>query len=248
MLATQLKYDLLMFSRELFYLVFTIVVPPVTYLFMGQLFGDQTYAGNLNYAETYTPSFILVITFTVVFFAFGFDQVMQRTTGVEKRISISPVSKNTLLLSSIIRAIIMTSFGFILISIIGFLVYDLQIRFWDIFLSYGFFILLNAVLLILASAIYSFFQRMNSALVFSIVIFQVIIFTGGLAMPIRLMPNFIQVIADFNPLYHMNNLFISVWNGQFSYNSPTLLSIRYLVLLVIVSMICLRIQNKRKIG
>ena len=48
MLATQLKYDLLMFSRELFYMIFTIIIPPVTYLFMGQLFGDQTYAGNLK--------------------------------------------------------------------------------------------------------------------------------------------------------------------------------------------------------
>lgn len=248
MLVTQLKYDLLMFSRELFYLVFTIVVPPVTYLFMGQLFGDQNYAGNLNYAETYTPSFILVITFTVVFFAFGFDQVMQRTTGVEKRISISPVSKNMLLLSSIIRAIIMTSFGFLLISVIGFLMYDLQLRIWSVLLSYGFFILLNAVMLILASAIYSFFQRMNSALVFSIVIFQVVIFTGGLAMPIQLMPNFIQVIADFNPLYHMNNLFIAIWNGQFSLDSQTLLSIGYLAVLVLLAMICLHIQNKRKIG
>lgn len=248
MLMTQLKYDLLMFSRELFYLVFTIVVPPVTYLFMGQLFGEQTYAGNLNYAETYTPSFILVITFTVVFFAFGFDQVMQRTTGVEKRISISPVSKKMLLLSSIIRAILMTSFGFVLISVIGYLMYDLQLRFWSVILSYGFFILLNAVLLILASAIYSFFQRMNSALVFSIVIFQVVIFTGGLAMPIRLMPNFIQIVADFNPLYHMNNLFIAIWNGQFSLDSQTLLSSGYLALLVMLALICLRIQNKRKIG
>ena len=248
MLLTQLKYDLLMFSRELFYLVFTILVPPVTYLFMGQLFGDQTYSGNLNYAETYTPSFILVITFTVVFFAFGFDQVMQRTTGVEKRISISPVSKSMLLLSSIIRAIIMTSFGFILISIIGFLLYDLEIRFWSILLSYGFFIILNAVMLILASAIYSFFQRMNSALVFSIVIFQVIIFTGGLALPIKVMPNFIQVIAKFNPLYHMNNLFIAVWNGHFTMDSQTVFSVGYLAVLVLVAFICIRIQHKRKIG
>ena len=45
MLATQLKYDLLMFSRELFYLVFTIVVPPVTYIFMGQLFGRSDIRG-----------------------------------------------------------------------------------------------------------------------------------------------------------------------------------------------------------
>ena len=126
MLATQLKYDLLMFSRELFYLVFTIIVPPVTYIFMGQLFGDQTYAGNLSYAQTYTPSFILLITFGVIFFAFGFDQVMNRTTGVEKRISLSPVPQNTLLLSSILKSIIITSIGFFLSYSIGMLVYNLS--------------------------------------------------------------------------------------------------------------------------
>lgn len=248
MLATQLKYDLIMFSRELFYLVFTIFVPPATYIFMGQLYGEQTYAGNLSYAQKYTPSFILLITFTVVFFAFGFDQVTQRTTGVEKRISLSPVSKNTLLLSSIIRSTIITSFGYGFIFIIGILMYDLEFQLISFLTSYVFFILLNAVLLTIASAIYSFFQNMNSALVFSIVIFQVVIFTGGFAMPISMMPKFIQVIADFNPMYHMNNLFIAVWNGQLTLEYNALLSIGYIGVLVIVALVILRIQNKRKIG
>lgn len=248
MLATQLKYDLIMFSRELFYLVFTIFVPPATYIFMGQLFGEHTYAGNLSYAQTYTPSFILLITFTVIFFAFGFDQVTQRTTGVEKRISLSPVSKSTLLLSSIIRSTIITSFGYGFILIIGMLMYDLEFQLLSFLIAYGFFILLNAVLLIIASAIYSFFQNMNSALVFSIVIFQVVIFTGGFAMPISMMPKFIQVIADFNPLYHMNNLFIAVWNGQLTFDNTVLLSIGYMVVLVIVALTILLVQNKRKIG
>lgn len=248
MLATQLKYDLIMFSRELFYLVFTIFVPPATYIFMGQLFGEHTYAGNLSYAQTYTPSFILLITFTVIFFAFGFDQVTQRTTGVEKRISLSPVSKSTLLLSSIIRSTIITSFGYGFILIIGILMYDLDFQLLSFLTSYGFFILLNAVLLTIASAIYSFFQNMNSALVFSIVIFQIVIFTGGFAMPINMMPKFIQVIADFNPMYHMNNLFIAVWNGQLTFDNTVLLSIGYMVVLVIVALIILLVQNKRKIG
>ena len=85
MLATQLKYDLLMFTRELFYLLFIVVVPPVTYIFMGQLYGDFTYSGNLSYGQVYTPSFILLITFGVIFFSFGFEQVMQRITGVRKK-------------------------------------------------------------------------------------------------------------------------------------------------------------------
>jgi ABC-2 type transport system permease protein len=247
MLATQLKYDLLMFSRELFYLVFTIAVPPVTYIFMGQLFGDQTYAGNLGYAQTYTPSYILLITFTTVFFAFGFDQVTQRTTGVEKRIRLSPVSKNTLLLSSIIRSVIITSFGYLFVYMIGMLVYDLHFHVLNFITTYGFFIVLNAVLLIIASAIYSFFNEVKSALVFSIVIFQVVIFTGGFAFPINMMPKFIQVIADLNPLYHMNNLFIAVWNEQLTFDNSTLISIGYISCLVITALLVLRISNKRRI-
>lgn len=247
MLATQLKYDLLMFSRELFYLVFTIVVPPVTYIFMGQLFGDQTYAGNLSYAQTYTPSFILLITFSTVFFAFGFDQVTHRTTGVAKRIRLSPVSKNTLLLSSIIRSVIITSFGYLFVYMISMLVYDLHFHVLNFVTTYGFFIVLNAVLLIIASAIYSFFNEVKSALVFSIVIFQVVIFTGGFAFPINMMPKFIQVIADLNPLYHMNNLFIAVWNEQLTFSNSTLISIGYICCLVITALLVLRISNKRRI-
>lgn len=247
MLLTQLRYDLLMFSRELFYLVFTIFVPPITYIFMGQLFGDATYAGNLSYAQTYTPSFILLITFTVIFFAFGFDQVTHRTTGVEKRIRLSPVSKNTLLLSSIIRSIIITSIGFILIFVIGMAMYNVQFNIVDLFTSYGFFIVLNALLLIISSAAYSFFNNMKSALVFSIVILQVVILTGGFAMPINLMPQFIQTIANFNPLYHMNTLFITVWNGQLTFDNSTLISFGYILALAFISLVILGFMNKRKI-
>jgi len=214
---------------------------------MGQLFGDQTYAGNLSYAQTYTPSYILLITFTTVFFAFGFDQVTHRTTGVEKRIRLSPVSKNTLLLSSIIRSVIITSFGYVFVFTIGMLMYDLQFHVLNFIMAYGFFIALNAVLLVIASAIYSFFNEMKSALVFSIVIFQVVIFTGGFALPINRMPKFIQVIAEFNPLYHMNNLFIAVWNEQLTFDNSTLISFGYIACLVIVAFLVLRSSNKRRI-
>lgn len=246
MLATQLKYDLLMFSRELFYMIFTIIIPPVTYLFMGQLFGDQTYAGNLSYAETYTPSFILLITFGVIFFAFGFEQVMNRTTGVEKRISLSPVPKNTLLLSGILKSIIITSIGFFLVYIMGIVVYHLSFEPLQFLSAYGFFIMLNTILLIISSAIYSLFKSMNAALVFSIVIFQVVMFTGGFTMPISMMPKFVQIIADLNPLYHMNNLFIAIWNGQLNFDKQTLLSISYIIGLVLVAFIVIRFTHKRR--
>ena len=180
MLATQLKYDLLMFSRELFYMVFTIIVPPVTYIFMGQLFGDQTYAGNLSYAETYTPSFILLITFGVVFFAFGFDQVMNRTTGVEKRISLSPVSEKYAFAFQHHPSIIITSFGFFLVYFIGMIVYDLQFQPVRFLSAYGFFIILNAVLLVIVVCYLFFFKSMNAHLSFPSSFFK------SLSLPVAL--------------------------------------------------------------
>src|SRR5690606_21665218 len=109
---------------------------------------------------------------------------------------------------------------------------------------YIFFILLNAILLIIASAVYSLFQDMKNALIFSIVLFQVVMFTGDFALPIQMMPNFIQIIAHLNPLYHMNHLFIDIWNNQVHFHTDTFLSIGYILILVIISYFIIQIKKK----
>jgi len=247
MLATQLKYDLLMFTRELFYLLFIVVVPPVTYIFMGQLYGDFTYAGNLSYGQVYTPSFILLITFSVIFFTFGFEQVMQRVTGVQKRIQLTPMPKNILLFSSILKSIILTSTGFFLIYMIGIIAYDVKFHLFNLMSSYAFFVLLNAALLIISSAIYSLFTNVNSALVFSIIIFQVVMVTGGFTAPVEMMPKFVQILSEMNPVYLMNQLFIDVWNGQLLFDKSTWISTSYVVSLVIIALFFLRLRDKKAV-
>jgi len=234
-----------MFTRELFYLIFIVVVPPATYIFMGLMYGNYTYANNLSYGQLYTPSFILLITFGVVFFTFGFDQVVNRTTGIEKRIILSPIPKNVLLLSGILKSIILTSIGFSLIYLIGIFAYGIIFNATSLINSYGFFILLNVILLIISSAVYSFFNKMNSALVFSIVIFQVVMITGGFAIPIEMMPEFVTFIAKINPVFHMNQLFIDVWNNQFQFDRATSISLSYILALVIGALFINTSSRKR---
>ncbi|AIY74620.1 ABC transporter permease [Bacillus anthracis] len=236
MLVTQLKYDLKMFFRELFYLVFTVIMPPASYVFMGQLFDNKVYGDNLNYVQFYTPSFIILITFSVVFFAFGFDQVMNRSLGIEKRISVAPVNAQLLLMSNILKSIIITSLGFTTILIIGMTVYDLSLEWKTLLFSYLAFIGINAILLTISSAIYSFFNEMKSALVFSIVIFQVVMFTGDFTMPIASSPKFVQYIAKANPVYHINHIFIDIWNQMFELNSKTVYSIAYVIVVFLIAL------------
>ena len=245
MLIIQLKYDLKMFFRELFYLVFTVIMPPVSYLFMGQLFRNQSY-GEFNYAQFYTPSFIMLITFSVVFFAFGFDNVVNRESGIEKRISISPINIKILIVSNILKSIIITSLGFISILILGILVYDLKLNVAQVFFSYGFFIIINITLLVFSLACYSFFNDMKSALVFSIVTFQVVMFTGDFSIPVAKSPKFVQYMANVNPVYHLNHLFINVWNNAFEFNRTTLISIGYIAIVVLISLVVFSFNSTRR--
>jgi len=246
MLIKQIKYDLMMFFRELFYLVFTVVVPPVSYILMGQMFGDTTYNGGMNYAQQYTPSFIILISFSVVFFAFGFDQVMNRASGIEKRLFITPVTDKILLLSSIAKSFIIASAGFFLITIIGVVFYELEITVIGFVFSYISLLSINAIMLVYSQAIYSHFVEVKTALVVSIVMFQVVMFTGGFSIPVDLLPRFMQIFAQVNPIYHLNKLYILIWNQSFVINKEVLASLVYLTVVLIVSLVVIKFNKKRR--
>lgn len=245
MLLTQIKYDLKMFFRELFYLAFTVVLPPVTYMIMGQLFGNETYSGGMNYVQQYTPSFIILISFSVVFFAFGFDQVMNRAEGIEKRLFITPITNKVLLISSIVKSIIITSAGFFLITIIGMVMYDLKLTVLNFLNSYIALLGINAIMLIFSQALYSKFNEVKSALVMSIVLFQIVMFTGGFSLPIDQLPEFIQVIAKINPIYHLNNIYITIWNQSFNFDKEAIISLAYIGILIAISLLVIKFNKKK---
>ncbi|OJG97313.1 ABC transporter permease [Enterococcus termitis] len=235
-----------MFFRELFYLVFTVVVPPATYILMGQMFSDSTYSGGMNYVQMYTPSFIVLISFSVVFFAFGFDQVMNRAAGIEKRLFITPITDKILLLSSIAKSFIIASAGFFLITMIGIFVYGLQLSIVNFIISYFSLLLINACMLIYSHAIYSNFKEVKTALVVSIVLFQIVMFTGGFSVPVESLPDFVQIISYINPIYHLNQIYIAIWNQTFTFNQDMLISIAYSVALIVISLIVIRVNKKKE--
>lgn len=246
MLITQIKYDLIMFFRELFYLVFTVVVPPVTYILMGQMFSNATYSGGMNYVQMYTPSFIVLISFSVVFFAFGFDQVMNRAEGIEKRLFITPITDKILLMSSIAKSFIIATAGFVLITLIGILIYDLQLSIVNFLVSYLSLLLINAIMLVYSHAIYSNFKEVKTALIMSIVLFQIVMFTGGFSVPVESLPNFVKYVSYVNPFYHLNKMYISIWNQTIEFNQDMLISIGYVSFLLIISLVVNKLKKRFK--
>ncbi|GAA0696302.1 hypothetical protein GCM10008904_00180 [Paraclostridium ghonii] len=245
MILTQIKYDLKMFTRELFYLAFTVILPPVSYIIMGQMFGGNTYNGGMSYAQIYTPSFIILISFSVIFFAFGFDQVMNRSFGIERRLLITPITDKVLLISAIVKTIIITSMGFFLISLIGIFVYDLKLTVPHYLISYVSLMGLNALLLVFSHALYKNFNDMKSALVTSIVLFQVVMFTGGFSIPVEQLPKFMKVIANINPVYHISQIYMKIWNESFEINKDTINSLLFLAAVLVISLLVIKFSKKK---
>ncbi|MGY3779222.1 ABC transporter permease [Isobaculum melis] len=245
MLMTQLKMDLKMFFRETFYII-SIIIPPVSYLLMGQMYGDLTYAGGLSYAQLYTPTFIILISFVTILFSFGFDQVSNRSNGTEKRIQLSPVSSSLLLVSGILKATIITGLGFVFITTLGVFVYDLQVTPVQMFLSFLGLILLDAVMLLLSSAIYSIFKSEKSALGMSIVLFQVVLLTGGFTIPLAVAPKVLQVIGHVNPMNYVNQFYTHIWNGTLAFSGEQLNGWIYLAVLSVLAYAFIIFQGKRK--
>lgn len=149
-------------------------------------------------------------------------------------------------MSSIAKSFIIATAGFFLITLIGLLVYDLKLSIVNFLVSYLSLLLINAVMLVYSHAIYSNFKEVKTALIISIVLFQIVMFTGGFSVPVESLPNFIQYVSYANPFYHLNNIYISVWNQSFELNQDMLISVGYASALLIISLVVIKLNNKKE--
>ncbi|MFS7238441.1 ABC transporter permease [Carnobacterium divergens] len=95
-------------------------------------------------------------------------------------------------------------------------------------------------------AIYSNFKEVKTALVVSIVLFQVVMFTGGFSVPVESLPNFVRYVAYVNPIYHLNKIYVSIWNQTFDFTQATFISVGYVVSLLIISLLVIRFNKKKE--
>lgn len=67
---------------------------------------------------------------------------------------------------------------------------------------------------------------------------------GGLWMPVSSFPDFMQKLAKLTPTYHLNNLLISYFKGDFSIKSLLILMGYAIIVLVIAVVIGKKLEVK----
>lgn len=229
---THTKMEMKLFFRETLALLFTFIVPAVSFVIFGMMFESNTYEG-LNYFQAYIPSMIAIIIFTTAFFSMGLQIVIDREKGVYKRLKGTPIDQRAIFVATILKGFIAIYVGAIEILLIAKFGFGSDLTGY----AFAFFIALTLCSITFFSigfVVSSLTKRMQTALGIAMISMYPMMFLSGATLPIETYPEFLQKLAAFVPLTYVVNVLRDGWNGTL-FTSDSLLDITILAGIFLVS-------------
>jgi ABC-2 type transport system permease protein len=205
------KMEIKLFFREAIAVFFTFLLPAVSFIFFGTMFGSETYNGY-NFVDTYIPGMVAIIMFATGFFTIGLQVVIDREKGVYKRLRGTPLSPSYVFAAIITKGFFVIIAGTLEIILIAKYMFDAAI-------SDSLFQFLLAVILCslsffaLGFLIASIAKRMQTALAISMVAMYPMMFLSGSTLPLDKMPKVLQVVSKFIPMTYVKDLLQHGWVG-----------------------------------
>lgn len=206
------KMELKLFFRETMAMLFTFIVPAVSFVVLGFMFNSNTYDG-LNFFQAYIPSMIAIIIFTTAFFSMGLQVVIDREKGVYKRLKGTPLKQSAIFTATIIKgflAIYVGAIEILLIATLGFKT-SLTSHPFEFFIALTY---CSVTFFAIGFLVSSLAKRMQTALGIAMIAMYPMMFLSGATFPLEAFPNILQKMAAFVPLTYVNNLLRDGWNGN----------------------------------
>lgn len=233
----QIKYDFLIFLREPFFALPILLLPALFFVIYAEIYSrpgvDIASFGN------YIPMYVLLISFLTVFFNIGLQSVSDRETGVYKRIIISPTNIFFIVGTYVVRGVIISIVGLIEMFVIAKFVYGIPLT--DQMALFVFiFILIVGIMLLLSLSLHGFFKNSRQVVPFTILSFQYVLFASGMMFPIEQVPAALRYFVYMNPVYHMNQVLVSIWNAT----SMGIVNVLALLAVIAICVFILSIQKR----
>lgn len=220
-----------LFFREKQAVFWTFLFPVLMLWLFGAMFGNQM-IGEMSYSNAYIPSWIAINILTTSLFTIGTVLTNYREKGVLRRLQATPLRPWMVIAAHCVYGTFVLILSIILLLVLGFLFFDLTAP-----------VYLGSSLLALALAVAAMFpfglfltavaKNVRTASAISSVVLNLMLFLSGATFPVEFMPNVLQWIAKFIPLYYVVDLFRATWN--FSPIGDNLFSVSILGAIAIIS-------------
>lgn len=222
----QLKYELLLFLRQPIYVLLIIIFPPIMLIMFGSMYGNTSYDG-VSFFQKYLPAYIFSMSLSIIMFSVGLEGVEKKEQGIIKILKTKPYSYKYYILTQIIKSVIVATLGFIELLLIAIFLYNVDVSKVNLFYNYFVFIIILIINSYIFINLFSLFNSFKVALLIALIIYQIIMFLSDFTIPVSQLPSAVQQIAQINPFYHLNHIFISSWNNKIfsDFSIKSLLSI-----------------------
>ncbi|KRL64969.1 MAG: ABC transporter permease [Lentilactobacillus diolivorans] len=209
----QLVIELKMYIRQPLYLLFSIVMPLMSFLIFGSMYSNMTY-GGIDFFTVYIPSFLMLILFSSSVFSVGNQLISDKEKGIYKRIRATPISLVRFISVILIKATIIAMLGFMLIMISASVCFHIplgvkKIPFFFVYVLFTLFALMLGIIIALLV------KKVNTYTMVMMTLFFPMFFLSDATVPLTMMPKWMQEAALFNPLYHANRILRYFWNYKF---------------------------------
>ncbi len=207
--------NLKLYLREPIATFFTLAFPPLLVVLFGAMYGNDPLPmfGGYGSMDVSMPGYTAMILGTVGFLGVPITISGYRESGVLRRFQATPMRPLTYILADIVANLVTTLLGMMGLVIIGWLLYRVQFegQVMAVILAVVF---CGLAMFSIGYLIAGLAPGARTAQVVGMVIFYPMMFLSGASIPLEVMPETIQRIADFLPLTYVVRLLRGLWFGD----------------------------------
>lgn len=229
----QCKVEIIRILRNPYFVFWSLLMPIVFYIIFTKVFNTNIQ----NQQEWHAHYLMSMTTFSVMgsaIMTLGIRLVEERTKGWSLFMRITPLSDSAYFAAKMIGQTVIHLFSVAIIFIAGALINGVSLTAIEWVMS-GIWILLGSLPFLALGTLVGTMKRVDTASGVSNVIYMILAISGGMWMPMEIMPAFIQKIGVWLPSYNFGNGAWEIIRGNSPEWSNIFLLIGYLFLFMLLS-------------
>ncbi|MED4017415.1 ABC transporter permease [Sutcliffiella cohnii] len=230
-LMAQCKAEIIRILRNPYYVFWSLFMPIVFYFIFTNVFNT----GIENKEEWHAHYLMSMTTFSVMgsaILTLGIRLVEERAKGWSMFLKVTPLSDNSYFIAKMVSQSIIHVFSIIVIFLAGGLINGVSLSIGE-WLYAGVWILVASIPFLALGVLVGTMKKVDTAAGVSNLMYMLLAISGGMWMPIDLMPSIIQSIAKWLPSFNFGNGAWEIIRG----GHPSVMNILILTAYVLLFMV-----------
>ncbi|MFE8701808.1 ABC transporter permease [Cytobacillus sp. FJAT-54145] len=232
-LTMQCKVEIIRIMRNPYYVFWSLFMPILFYVIFTKIFNS----GMENETEWQAHYLMSMTIFSVMgsaIMTLGIRLVEERTQGWSMFMKVTPLSENAYFFAKMVGQTLIHVLSIVVIFASGAIINGVSLSLYEWVMS-GLWILGGSLPFLALGTLVGTMKRVDTASGVSNVIYMLLAITGGLWMPIEIMPSIIQDIAKWLPSFNLGNGAWEIIRGGSPEWMNILILSAYLILFMVLS-------------